>query len=356
MDYLRVLLVPFRPTSLLLVVVFTLVLSVLSIAGLYGFIGALFLQIWVLKYCFVIVEHLSDGAPEVPVMSDDMLSPFETRPWIMLAIVVAEVWLCWRLGGRVGAGLGIAFLLLLPAQIAVLGFGEPSYQAVNPQTLFRVIKGLGPAYLFILAAIASFGALTWLLERAEVWRVVIRAAGVFFEIFIFSVIGRCLYVRREQLGIEPSRSPERATARAEAERVQARARMIDDVFQLVRVGRHVDATKPLADWIRTDADEHLVVDARYIAEHALRWEAKGLNTVGSTLIRYLMRANHRADALAVFERLRGVSPTLTLDSAADVRALADYAESLGRKELAQSMRLETPIVAPIVAPRRRPDT
>ena len=351
MDYLRVLLVPFTFTSFLLVVVFTMLLSLLSIAGLYGFIGALFLQIWVLKYCFHIIEHLADGAPTVPVMSDDMLSPFETRPWFMLAIIILDVWLCWHVGGRIGITLGVVLLLLLPAQIAVLGYGEPPYQALNPLTLFRVIKGLGPAYLLILAAIAAFGCFTWMLERAEVWRVFIRAADIFFEIFIFSVIGRCLYVRRQQLGIEPSRSPERDAARVDAERIRERNRMVDDVFQLVRVGRHVDATKPLADWIRADADEHIVEDARYIAEQSLRWNAPhGLSTVASTLIRYLMRSNHRSDALAIFERLRGVYPTLTLDSADDLRALADYAESLGRKELAQSMRLETPVVRPYIRP------
>ena len=35
-----------------------------------------------------------------------------------------------------------------------------------------------------------------------------------------------------------------------------------------------------------------------------------------------------------------------MDSAADLRTLAEYAESTGRDELAQSMRLETPVFQP----------
>jgi hypothetical protein len=35
-----------------------------------------------------------------------------------------------------------------------------------------------------------------------------------------------------------------------------------------------------------------------------------------------------------------------MDSAPDLRTLAEYAESIGRESLAQSMRLETPVFHP----------
>jgi len=35
-----------------------------------------------------------------------------------------------------------------------------------------------------------------------------------------------------------------------------------------------------------------------------------------------------------------------MDSANDLRSLADFAEGQGREELAQSMRLETPVIHP----------
>ncbi len=58
-----------------------------------------FLQIWVLKYCYVLIEQLADGATEPPVMSTDMLSPFEIRPWVQLAIIIAGTTLCMAIGG-----------------------------------------------------------------------------------------------------------------------------------------------------------------------------------------------------------------------------------------------------------------
>jgi hypothetical protein len=347
MDYLRVLLVPFHPTVLVMVAVFSVLLTLFGSAGFYGLFAQLFLHIWIFKYCYVLIEHLADGATDPPVMDTDMLSPFETRPWIQGALMFGGGMLCISIGGTAGMALAVVLLLLLPASIAVLGFGEPAYQAVNPLTLYRVIRGLGIYYVLLLLAMVFYGGLLVLLARLPLWSIVDQAAGLIAEISIFALIGGFLYLRRKQLGFEPSRSPERAAARAENERVKLRARMIDDVFQLVRLGKHVDATKPLARWLDEVDSAHVSKDACYVAEQALRWDSvAALNPLGSTLIRHLMRCGRPDAALAVFEILRARSPNLTLDSAADLRTLADYAESIGRESLAESMRLETPVFQP----------
>ena len=130
--------------------------------------------------------------------------------------------------------------------------------------------------------------------------------------------------------------------------------MVDDVFQLVRIGKHVDATAPLANWLRDTDAEHVSKDAYYVAEQALKWESPAaLNPIGSTLIRHLMRFGRPDAALAVFEILRTRAPNFTMDSAHDLRTLAEYAESNGREALAQSMRLETPVLPArtLTAPR-----
>jgi len=347
MDYQRVLLVPFHPTSLILVAIFALLYTLAGAAGFYGWFAQIFLQIWVFKYCYVLLENVADGAPEPPVMSTDMLSPFETRPWVQLGIIVAAVILCRAIGGTPGAVLGVIFLLLLPATVGVLGIGEPFYQAVNPVVLFRLVKGLGPLYLAILASILVYTLVLFGLARAGAWNIVQYAAAMFCQLSFFSFIGGCIYLRRRQLGFEPSRSPERAAAREEAERVKVRARMVDEVFQQVRIGKHVEATKPLAKWLGGLDGDTAARDALYVAGQAMGWEAPGgLNTLASTMIRHLLRAGRPDAALAVFERLRQKAQALTLDSPDDLRSLADYAESTGRAELATSLRLETPIFRP----------
>ena len=290
---------------------------------------------------------VADGKTEPPVMSIDMLSPFEIRPWVQVAIAGCAVWLCYAVGGTAGTVLAIFFLLLLPASIGVLGVGEPFYEAVNPVTLFRLIRGLNWLYLVILASMLAYASLLYALHKLGVWTLAKHAAFLFCQLSFFSLIGGAIYLRRRELGYEPSQSPERTAAREEAERVKLRARMIDDVFQQVRIGKHIEATRPLAIWLGDLDGETAAKDAMYIAGQALGWDAPGgLNTLASTLIRHLLRAGRPDAALAVFERLRKQVPALTLDSPDDLRTLADYAESVGREELAVSMRLETPVYHP----------
>jgi pentatricopeptide repeat protein len=133
----------------------------------------------------------------------------------------------------------------------------------------------------------------------------------------------------------------------ENERTKVRAKMVDDVFQQVRLGKHVEATKPLADWLRVLDGDYATRDALYVTEQAVRWDyLPALNPIGSTLIRHLLRAGRPDSALAVFRLMRERSRTFTMDSADDLRTLAEYAESSGKEELAASMRMETPIYHP----------
>ena len=347
MDHLRVLLVPFHPTNLLMVGIFAILMTIFLAVGFYGWFAVLFLHIWVFKYCYVLIEHLADGASEPPVMDADMLSPMEIRPWIQGVLLFYGAWLCWRIGGTAGATLGIALLALLPATVAILGFGEQLWQVVNPVTWYRVIRGLGPFYVVLLLALVACAGVIALLIRLDLWRIVEVAIALWSEVAFFSLVGAALFLRRRQLGFEPSRSPERAAARVEAERLKLRARMVDDVFQLVRIGKHVDATAPLARWLNDTEPDHLTKDAYHVAEQSLRWESPlALNTLGSTLIRHLMRFGRPDAALAVFEILRTNAPSFTMDSVTDLRTLAEFAESTGRETLAQSMRLETPVLNP----------
>ena len=347
MDHLRVLLVPFHPTNLVMVGLFSVLFTLCLWMGSYGWFAAWFLQVWVFKYCYVLIEHLADGATEPPVMDIDMLSPGEARPWIQAALLSIGGWSCYLIGGTPGITLAILLLLLLPATVAILGFGESWWQAINPVTLWRVIRGLGPYYLLILLAVALSGLIAWVLIRVDLWGLIEYAIALWCEVAFFSFVGASIYLRRKQLGYEPSKSPERTAARAEAERLKERARMTDDVFQLVRIGKHVDATAPLAKWLRNLEAEHVSKDAYHIAEQSLKWDSPAaLNPIGSTLIRHLMRFGRPDSALAVFEMLRTRAPGFTMDSAHDLRALAEFAESHGREALAQSMRLETPVYQP----------
>lgn len=353
MDYLRVIKVPFQPTTLTLAAVVTPIASFLvwgllnTPGGLVAIIGLLFLQFWIFNYCFTLIERVADGVFVAPVLDNNMLSPFETRPWIQVGLIVGGSVLCWRIGGRAGALLGIMLVLWIPLSIAILGFGERARETLNPVTLFRLARGLGPHYFVLLAAMLGGALLLVALLVYEPPTFLGVAAVFFYQVAFSALVGGAMYVRREQIGYAPSVSPERAQARAESEREARRAQMLDTVFANVRMGKHVDATAPLAEWLRDADAEEATRDSHHVAEKALSWgNPAALNTIGSTLIRHLLRFGRPDAALAVFERLRGKSAGFTMDSAPDLRTLAEFAQSSGREDLAASMRLETPVFHP----------
>jgi hypothetical protein len=350
MDYLRIIKVPLHPVILALVGV-TSVLMTICLWGAFnsavyalGYMGAGFVQLWVFKYCYVLVERLADGAPEPPVLDTDMLSPFEIRPWIQLGLLAGGGWACFFLGGTAGAVLAIALVLWIPASIAILGIGERPWEALNPVMILRVVRGLGAHYFVLLAAMGLGVLLLIAIWRIDLLLILKVAALLWYEIAFFALVAGLMHARRHQIGYEPSRSPERAAAREEAERVGLRAKMLDDVFMSVRIGKHVDATAPLAGWFRNLDADYAERDAYHVAEQAIGWRSPAaLNTIGSTLIRHLLRFGRADAALAVFERLRGASVSFTMDSGPDLRTLAEYADSIGREDLAAVMRLETPV-------------
>lgn len=348
MDHLRILLVPFNATCLFMVALFSVLLAYFASAGLlFGSLGILIVQIWVFKYCYVLIGHLANGESDPPVMSVEMLSPTEIRPWVQIALITAGGFLCWYIGGRAGIALGVVLAVLLPASIATLGVGEPPWEAVNPLTLFRVIRGLGPYYLGLLAAMALYAGISVGVAAVSPSKILARAIDLLLEFSYFGLVGGAIFLRRRQLGFEPERSPERIAAREENERSKLRAKMMDDVFQQARHGKHVEATKPLAEWLGNLDGEYASRDSLYVAEQAVRWDfVAALNPIGSTLIRHLLRAGRPDSALAVFRMLRERSRTFTMDSADDLRTLAEYAESTGKEELAASMRMETPVYQP----------
>src|SRR5690349_9713677 len=86
---LRYLAVPLRTAPLLLIGTFSVLLMVAFKAGFIGIPLALILLSWFSKYCFVVMDHVAEGAVEPPTMSVEMVNPLsEQRPLILLLMMI----------------------------------------------------------------------------------------------------------------------------------------------------------------------------------------------------------------------------------------------------------------------------
>lgn len=338
MALLRHALRPAQPTALLLIATLTLLLSIASLAGLPGLPLKVIVLSWLFKYAYVLLDLSSEGVVEPPVLSAEMVNPVEQRPLMQLAICGAGFGLAWWIGGVPGYALGAAFLVLLPATAAVLGVTGSAIEALNPLTLARVMRGLGSAYLVLLAATIAFAAAICGLEHLPVWGVVKTAAAQWLLLSLFSLVGGAIYERREALGHEPQVSPERAAEREERERVRRREHMLDDAYVPARIHESQRVVEPLRRWLDAAGGAQLEADARAFLERAANWNDPGAYAlVARLVIARLVAVRKFALALECFEAARRVAPGPAMASPADLQVLIQHARATGRARLAERL-------------------
>lgn len=335
MNLLRSLAAPFYPTSLIFVSFSALLLAFLDRFGLWAAIPAFFLISWLFKYGYVLLEHVANGRFDAPVVSAEMLGPFEARPWVQTALVYCVVAAIRWIGGPLGAALGVAALLLLPASVAVLGVSGQAIAAFNPLALWRMLRGLGWYYLCVLAAIAALCSAALLLWSAPLWSSVRYGLLELAVLSTFSLIGGAVYARRGPLQFEPRSSPERVQDTAAADRHRQRQLMLDRVYQLVNARQSQRAAEPLKSWLSSLDIAYLHEDALIIATTASQWHnARGVTLVLRCLIGELLADGHSAEALHAMRAALAQDPGFTLDCEPHTLLLARYVLTLGQPRLA----------------------
>ncbi len=197
---------PARGGAAAVVIVFAVLLAFAAKFGLAGIPIALILTSWFFKYAYVLFDHTVRGFDEPPTLDIQMVNPLdEQRP---LAQVPSWPDLRRRDFRTPHPGLrtspssspGVA-ALLLPASVAILGLEGNLFKAAYPVAWVRMVFGLGPLYLLVLAIIGGYCLTYSAAGRWELWLPVQIAICMFCILSIFSVLGGALYERRHELGL-----------------------------------------------------------------------------------------------------------------------------------------------------------
>lgn len=252
------LLIPFQPTALIFIACTAVGLELAAHAGLLGLPLALLLLSWLLKYGYVLLEAVANGARTPPVLSVEMINPVEQRPLLQLLILLlgyaAVVGVARALGTAAGSLLAALLLIALPASIGALGVSGSPWQAANPVALWRIIGALGTDYLWISAMMLLYGAaLVWM--ESWHWSLLSIIAGCFAWLSAYSMIGGALYEARDALGFEPIDTPERRALRVQRQREIERERVFDSIYAQARGGNLAGAWHSIEREIAASSDE-----------------------------------------------------------------------------------------------------
>ncbi|MGB6452604.1 MAG: hypothetical protein WBE92_17785 [Steroidobacteraceae bacterium] len=256
----RYILLPLRPAPLILVALFTVGLRLaigtplMGMMRLMGIPVAVILVSWFFKYCFVLLDAAIAGEDEPPVLSLEMVHPFdEQRPLaelVLIAVGCMIVGFVRSVAGWPGLILsGAVLLAALPASVAVLGISANPFHAASPVALAKLIRELGRHYAWLVLATLALGAGLYALVRADAPLVLTLAMGQLALLFVFALIGGAVHENRLMLGLSIRTREEWRAERELREHVLERRHMLDRSFAQLRLGRTKDSWSEIERWI-----------------------------------------------------------------------------------------------------------
>jgi hypothetical protein len=304
-------------------------LSLAAQAGLMGIPLAFVLTSWFFKYAYVLFDHTVRGFDDPPALDISMLNPLdEQRPLgqvLILGLLCAAVFFAQHMMGSIMAIIiAVTAALLLPASVAILGLEGNVLKAAYPVAWVRMVLGLGPMYVLVLAIIGGYSLLIVMLGRWELWLPVQIAIYMFCILSIFSVLGGALYERRDQLGLETWASPERTAELHGRQELRRSEKEVMDAYGQMRAGAHIDAWRHLQSWL--DARGNAPDDYRWLCGRVAAWgDPRYLTRLTEDFVARLLTLKRTGEALDVVTARLADDPTFRPKSAAATLQIARMA-------------------------------
>ncbi len=341
---LRYLAYPANLASIIFLLFDSLLLTAASYAGWLGIPLAVIMLTWFLKYGLVTVEHITWQQPEEPVLSVEMIHPLEQQKSIILLVVVGEFsaafWAAqYWFGVVVGALVGIAAVMLLPAIFAVQVATDSAIRALDPRQWFRLLRWLKGDYLLVIAAIAVYWLLAWLLLFTVVAEAMPRMLTCFLLMFgwlsVLSLLGGAILERRLA---DPDDSPiEREATEVDPRAIEReRERKIDRIYGEWRSGAQKNAWQTLLREVQSS--EAPIEELRWIHERIASWDEPRLAArVAQELIPRLLSIKRFGEAISVTRRRLAVDRDFRPVTAAETLHMVRIARDGGDRPTARSL-------------------
>ena len=367
MALLRYMGLPLRTAPVLLIVLFSLMLTLAVHAGVFGVPMFFIIGSWFLKYGFALLDNVVAGRRDPPVLSAEMANPFQQRPlWLFLLLMffysvtaLLEPWM----GSAAVIGLRVLLMALVPSMVASMSVTDRFLEALNPVTVFGTIARIPLAYGVLLVTIGAIWLVAVVLLHAVgdslvgLWRLEsLLPSQISFEIgmhgvvvgllvlmlfmylwlAMFACIGGTIYERRHDLAIDPVGSPERAAARADAELERQRDKTMDRIFAELRGGALANAgatVRKLIEQSSRPLDEcrWLYTRAASIADQRLA------NYLAQVTLPRLLSVRATGEALKMTRERLSVTPDFRPETGGQLLQLVQLARDAGDRAMARNL-------------------
>jgi hypothetical protein len=333
MKLLPHLLRPTRAAPAAVIIIFSLILAIALHAGLLGIPAILILTSWFFKYAYILFDHTVWGYDEPPALDIQMMNPAdEQRPLaqvVILGLIYAAVKFAEAHWGPAPAAILAALAAFaFPASVAVLGLERNILLAIYPVALARMIQGLGLVYLLTLLLIVGYIFGIGMLMRWVSFLPLELALSMFGILSMFSILGGALYERRNELGIETRRSPERTQELERREEQRADHALVTQAYGHMRTGSHTKAWGLLQDWLASRG--HALSDYHWLCERVVHWhDRRYANRLSEDYLERLIAFKDHGRALDVVRERLDQDPTFRPKTAAATWNLSQLAAQGG---------------------------
>jgi hypothetical protein len=353
---LRYLTYPLRGGSLVLIVIFSLLLTLAGAGGLLGLPLTLIVLACFFSYGFVLLDHAADGAIEPPVFAIEMMNPAnEPRPVAFLIIAGAfyalTEWWARSIGEGTVETLRIIGLLVLPATLMVQGATGSVLRSLDPRAIGVLIFKVGGSYALVLGIIAVLyvlvrGLLALVPDPGlphslplHLDEILGLSLLMYLWLACFALAGGVLYEHRDELGLEPSHSPEREEEKREREHRHELDHVIDSIFAEWRGGSFLNAWAQVEKRIQASPDPMGAMLELY--ERAATWSDLRLaHRLAQDLLPKLLLARRNGEALDVIRACVRQDPQFRPMHAAETLRLAELARDAGDRPTARALLRE----------------
>ena len=336
----------FHSTPLVLVATFTVLLLLAFRSGWTGIPLLAMVVSWYFKYCFVVLDTALAGRSELPVLSVEMLNPFdEQRPLTFGLLVVACTSLVFAVKLYVGAVTALLLAtvlgLLLPASIAVLGLSSNVLLAAWPPRLLETLRGMGWDYLLLNLALLVAGVFLYgqMSLAVPTWLALIALQLLFF--MLFGLIGTAVFEHRLEFGLDSRTPEEHREERDRREHNQARQRAMDHAYEQFRVQKPLEGWREIETWLEAHAvGEATVPEYHAVFDAACGWDdVRPGDRLANELIGLLMARRQTGLALEAAEQRFATNPKFRPTAAA---RLAELAAVAGKRALRRQLEPRAP--------------
>ena len=335
----------FHSTPLALVATFTVGFLFAMRAGIAGIPLAFMLFSWFFKYCFVVLDAAIMGRDELPVLSVEMLNPFDEQRPLAAALLIASAVMGaiaakMYIGAAAALVLGVALGLILPASVAVLGMTGNAFLAAWPPRLLETLRGMGWDYVLINLSLLVVAAVAYapMAFDLPIW-VAIAALQLLF-LMLFALIGSTVFEHRLEFGLDSKTPQEHLDERDRRDHNQARQRMIDHAYEYFRHQKPLEGWHQIETWLKAHARGGSTLQEYHeVFEAACGWDdVRPGDRLANELIGLLLARRQTGRALEVAERRFAVNPQFRPTSAA---RLAELATLAGKRALRRQLQAES---------------